>query len=331
MPSAIQIRCPFCLNQHPVSDSLKCPETGRLIPPRYMKDVAKGVRIANMLTIGFSGHGKTCYLAALIYSLRYGEPIRNWPGFSFLGLDDDTLDIVLDQYVRQLILGVLPEATREFVPYTLILRLSRMPLATKAGSLTVSYSPKDLVLNLYDARGEAFQHKETIARDIALLGQLNNLVLLFDLSRVRTEAATTGKGPEEQLHDLLSRVLAAVDELGQDRKKGVVICFTKADELWGNDDYGPLSIRPTMHLQAASGMTKYVSYLDARSDSIAEWVLERYPSVYYLLHEYFKPVRFASVSALGTSPGSDGRTVDSVVPSGIMDPLLSLLRMDGLL
>lgn len=329
MASPGNLRCPYCLREHPL-EARECETLGVAIPRSYATELRRGAKTTNMLTIGYSGHGKTCYLASLIYSLYHGEPIKRWDGFSYLGLNDATLDMVQEQYVSKLALGKLPDATREFAPYTLILQLNDIPLATRVGPMTLKYAPRELILNMYDAMGEVFEQQQTISDNIQILAEIENLVLLFDLARVRRDALTSGKGPEQQLHNLLSRVLSAISELDQVGRKGIVVCFTKSDEFWNKPDYGPLAVKPTMPLAGAPMMGEYIRELDRRSKEIGDWVRAEYPSVYNALVRYFSPVRFTCVSALGTAPGDD-RTVAGMRPSGIVDPLLSLLRIEGLL
>jgi hypothetical protein len=286
-----------------------------------------------MLTIGYSGHGKTCYLASFMHALYYGDPVSRWPGFSFIGLNQATLDQVHNAYVNALQKGVLPERTKLFMDAGsfLTLEMHDVPLARKAGPIGVGYAPQRLVLNLYDIGGEIYEAQETIRTNISLISGLTNLVLLIDLEKIRADAQRTGAGPVQQMHNLLNTVLNSLDELGQRRRKGIVVCFTKADQFWGNADYGPLSEPARLPLAGSGGMRAYVGEMSRRSRAIGTWAQANYPQFHNSLRAYFKPVVFTTVSALGASPqgGDGGQTIEVLRPSGLMDPLLSLLRMDG--
>lgn len=329
MPEGLaNIRCPFCQQLHP-QDLRECPATKAAIPRAYVRAQLDGVRTASMLTIGYGLHGKTCYLSSFMHALYYGDPSLRWPGFSFIGLNQETLDIVHRSYVGQLHAGVLPERTSNFVYNTLILSLQQVPLVRKVGPLRAGYTPQRLILNLYDIGGEVYEAAETIRSQLALLRELDNLVFLIDIKRIQqpTEGEAAG-GPVERLHALVNTVLNALDELEQVGRKGIVVCFTKADTLWGDRDFGPLSQRSTLPLPDATGMSAYVADLDRRSAAIGAWVQAEFPQFFNSLQAYFKPVSFVAVSALGSSPGPDN-ALQVWRPAGIMDPLLTLLRMDG--
>lgn len=320
------ITCPFCLKLHPASDS-ECPTTHAHIPRSYVRAMQERKCMASMLTIGYSGHGKTCYLASLLHSLYYGDPSRAWPGFSFIGLNQSTLDRVHDSYVSVLNQGVLPERTSEFVPDSLILQMSQVPIARKLGPLVIGHAPGELVLNLYDIGGEVYTMEQSISERISIIAELPNLVFLVDLLQIRREAEISGRGAVQQLHGLLNTVLNALDELGQVGRKGIIVCFTKADQLWGDPDFGPLAEQSKDHLPAAGEMKQYMAHLRTRSDLIGTWVQLSYPAFYNALVQYFKPVAFTTVSALGVEP--EDQTVAVVRPSGIIDPLLWTLKMEG--
>ena len=103
----VRVTCPHCLQSHDTSVR-ECPETGAEIPNRYIRNHLHGERVASMLTVGWSGHGKTCYLASFMHGCYYDLP-RAWPGFSLIGLNQATLDVVHDAYVNRIHGGDLPD------------------------------------------------------------------------------------------------------------------------------------------------------------------------------------------------------------------------------
>lgn len=319
--------CPFCLQRHEAGVSL-CPVKQKPVPERFKERCARGVPLASMLTVGYRGHGKTCYLSSLLHALYYGDPVAAWEGFSFIGLDQQTLDDIQDSYVSTLQRGVLPDSTRAMAPQGLVLELADIPLATaKVGPLVVSYAPKDLMLTLYDAPGEVFERQESIERDLPMLDGLRSLVFLIDLEQMQREAKERAIGPVQAMHRLANTMRLATES---DGTKGIIVVFNKADQYWGKPDYGPLSQRPPVALAGAKDMREYVAYLKGRSQEIGEWVRSVYAPFYNVLSAQFKPVMYASTSALGSRPAAEG-TLEVLRPSGIMDPLLLTLLMDGLL
>jgi hypothetical protein len=320
--------CPFCLKPHDVGVTL-CPTAQIRVPERYIELASTGTPVASMLTVGYKDHGKTCYLSSLLHALYYGDPIVAWEGFSSIGLDQVTLDGIHDTYVSTLEQGRLPDSTRAMAPQGLVLEWTNVPLAAaKVGPLAVFYAPKTLMLTLYDAPGETFERRDSMDRDLRMLPGLKNLVFLIDLEQMRREANDKGIEPVQNMHRLANTILLATQ--GSAGKKGIVVVFNKADQYWGNPDYGPLSRRPSLALPGAKGMREYTDYLKNRSKEIEAWVHAEYLPFYNQLAAHFKPVRYASTSALGGRPVGQ-RSVEVLRPSGIMDPLLHTLMMDGLL
>src|SRR5262249_15414650 len=118
--------CPYCLINNQAS-VMVCGQCKQAFPPAYAQaQNAKSARPPVIISIvGFSGHGKTVYLASLFHTLERLMP-KFWPNFSPLALDQDTLTSIEEKYqlLRQ---GKLPESTRLNFPKPSIHRLSGIP------------------------------------------------------------------------------------------------------------------------------------------------------------------------------------------------------------
>ena len=123
--------CPFCMKYHHYS-KIQCPEKKIRIPSVYLEDSKRGVPIVVMLTIGYSGHGKTCFLSSFFHTLYRGKISEKWPGFSFIGLTMETLNRIHSEYVNILDHGRLPPKTPIMFPTPLILKFQQIPLKVKS-------------------------------------------------------------------------------------------------------------------------------------------------------------------------------------------------------
>lgn len=93
--------CPFCLRKHDYAKSRFCPNVKSCINPEQSEEIPdlyisqhSQVPPLWLLTVGFSRHGKTCYIAALTLMLE--NLYRVWPDATWFPLDDYTRDIIRD-------------------------------------------------------------------------------------------------------------------------------------------------------------------------------------------------------------------------------------------
>ena len=118
--------CPFCMEKH--SDSVEeCVRKKVRVPSVYIDDIKDGVPVMFVFTIGYSGHGKTCFLSSFFHTLYHGSIALQWPGFSFLGLNQQTLTTIRNEYVNILDSGRLPAKTAIMFPTPLILKFQQIP------------------------------------------------------------------------------------------------------------------------------------------------------------------------------------------------------------
>lgn len=67
-----RVTCPFCLQHHDTGStpSFICPKYQESIPAPYIREHDTTTPLW-LVTVGFSKHGKTTYLAALTLTLRH--------------------------------------------------------------------------------------------------------------------------------------------------------------------------------------------------------------------------------------------------------------------
>lgn len=316
--------CPFCAGRHSLS-TRECREIGHPVPSAYIDAQRRQVPTVPMLTIGYASHGKTCFLSGLMHYLYHGPPAETWENFTFFGLTQETLNMVHDEFVTVLDRGDLPPNTASVFPEPLIMQFDNFPLARKLFKWK-QYAPKELITVFYDIGGEVYNSDETIKNNLPIVQVIKHLIFLIDLSLLVQESEAGGASVVQQLHNLLNTVFNAISDLGANGKKGILICFTKADRLWGKEGFGPLSERAMTDLPPFSAVGAYSKNMDQRSKEIGDFIRRKYPLFYNSLATHFKPVQFTAVSALGANP--ENNRIGVLRPANVMDPLFWCLKME---
>ncbi len=319
--------CPFCMGLH--NDTVKeCPVKNVQIPSAYTSDLKKGVPIIHIFTIGYSGHGKTCFFSSFFHTLYHGEISKAWPGFAFMGLNMDTLNKIHDGYVNPLGQGQLPAKTPIMFPTPLILKFHNMPLRFNGLRRLFFARPtmqRDVIFIFYDIGGGVFEVPEKIKDNLPIINKVNTLLFLIDLPSLITQAET-GDSVVMSMHELLNKACLAMGAEQLGRKK-LVIGFTKTDLMWGKEDtYGPLSKKISQTIPPVGEIQDYLDTLRSHSRSIEGYLLERYPA-FYNLCKNFNSVCCVSLSALGSTPKDDVK-INKLAPSHVMDPILWTLKLE---
>ena len=326
--------CPFCMDYHRYA-AMECPEKRIRIPSVYAEDVRRGVPVVVMLTIGYSGHGKTCFLSSLFHTLYYGKISETWPGFSFIGLTMETLNRIHNEYVNTLEQGRLPPKTPIMFPTPLILKFQQIPL--KVRNLFKRYyhrmtlEPQEIIVIFYDIGGGTFEVDEKIRQNAPILQEINTLIFLISLPRILSETRTN-VAIVQQMHKLLNTIVLAIGAIGQRKQKNIVICFTMGDEMWHSDDhrYGQLTL-PIHHLLPdLRELPAYFREFHGDSEIITQHIQEEYTPFYNALQNNFRTVRFTAISSLGSHPTDEGQII-GLSPTNIFDPILALFHFEGYL
>lgn len=329
------ILCPFCMQYHPHSMQ-ECPVKRVRIPSVYIEDTRRGVPVAVMLTIGYSGHGKTCFLSSLFHTLYHARICDIWPGFSFIGLTMETLNRIHNEYVNILDHGHLPPKTPIMFPTPLILKFQRMPLNTRGlyqhYVKRLKMTPQELICIFYDIGGGTFEVDEKIRQNVPILREISTLIFLVSLPRLLQDAEAGTMSVVQQLHKLLNTIVIAIGAIGLRKKKNIVICFTMGDEMWECNDhrYGQLGIPIHHDMPAQDDFSEYFSRFQLDSDIICQHIREDYTPFYNALANNFKSCSFTAISSLGSHPTDEGM-IAHLSPANIFDPLFSLLKLEGYL
>jgi len=313
-----------------------CPEKGLRIPTAYLDDVKRGVPVVVMLTIGYSGHGKTCFLSSFFHSLYHDSIAEKWPGFSFIGLTMETLNRIHYEYVNILDNGLLPPKTPIMFPSPLILKFQQIPLKVrsfyKRRVQRRDLEQGELIVIFYDIGGGTFDVDEKIRQNIPVLQELNTLVFLVSLPQILSDARAGSIAVVQRLHKLLNTIVIALQDLGQHKQKNIMVCFTMGDEMWDQESlrYGPLSMRLTHDTPHVADFGAYFDNLLSDSAIIAEHIQTEYQAFYNALTNNFRAIRFTSLSSLGVAPNQAGQILN-LAPANVFDPLLTLLHLEGYL
>jgi hypothetical protein len=294
--------CPYCLKN--TSEST-CKGCGESLPPLYMKNARN---LAIFSAVGFSGHGKTVYLAALLHAMEK-QLTRTWPKFYRQGLDVEAVKRVQEnlQLLRR---GDLPESTRRNFPRPSIHLLAEMP---QLGTRT---------LLIYDPPGEAFDTDEGIERFAHFVQHSPAVVFLVSLCDLQDP-------PEEDLYRLLNTYVLGMARMGvKTNKQRLVVTYTKADLLTERLQGYPAALGHlgNANLAEMANPRQYLNTLKAVSDQLAAFTENDFEARNFmrLARKEFKSLAFCAVSALGTPP-EDGRLSTVIEPRRVADPLMWVL------
>lgn len=305
--------CPYCLRN--IANVPKCPQNdcNQDIPPMYREAYSRWRQPAILSTVGFSGHGKTVYLAAMLHQLGKRLP-RIWPGFFRQGLDMNAINNVKEN-LALLEEGKLPESTRKNFPKPSLHKLANMPHF------------KERQLAIYDASGEAFEadlDTEAHAHFVK-----NARAVLFLVSLVDLE-----KPEDENLYRLLQTYILSMKRMkGELHKQHLVVVFSKADLLQPRlGDYPEvLSYLEKDDDAEIRDVRRYMQRMEGISQQLAQFLRTDLQADQFLnmatdkKQKHFQGISFCAVSALGSAP--IGMTLSEAMrPKRVIDPLLWVLE-----
>ncbi len=299
--------CPYCLENTAGPTCHHCKES---LPPLYARRHGALARPPAILSaVGFSGHGKTVYLAALLHMLEK-RLTQIWSKFYRQALDLDSVRTV-QQNLALLQKGELPESTRRNFPKPSIHQLTEIP----------QFGTRDLLI--YDPPGEAFNSDEGIERYAHFVQRAR--VVVFLVSVVDLEAPKS-----DDLYRLLNTyVLGMARMRAKTRSQHLIVTFTKADRLIAEFQKYPKvldHLRNPDH-RPMENPRKYSETLRFVSAELAAYTEQELGarSFVHLTRDQFKSVAYCAVSALG-SPPEDGRLSTAIEPRRVADPLIWVLE-----
>jgi hypothetical protein len=266
--------------------------------------------------VGFSGHGKTVYLASLYYVLQNLVP-RAWKAFYRQGLTFETLK-VLHHNLSMLKSGELPASTPHVFPEPNIDRLFKIP---RFG---------DRTLLIYDPQGEAFDvvREDSFQKFAGFVKHSQCVLFLISLSDMMEGGFQDSVADE--MHRLLERYNVGMSEMGiRDSFQHLMVVYTKADSLL-SDFRLPAEITKYLEngeVETLGDVRSYLQGMHHNSELLLEFTREELQAANFLNNakDHFKSVDFCAVSALGSKPTGD-RLAERIAPRRVIDPLLWVLE-----
>ncbi len=236
-------KCPFCLREHDFNQSLKCPNNKlREVPIDFVRNYDQ-VDTLWLMTIGFKGHGKTCYLAALTLVLENITPA--WPDTSALYMDEYTQSRV--QEMRRIAeQGDTPAPSLiENPPQPMLIQLANLP-GEKNSCLVMFDTPGELfdkvsIAKLPDERKGDFS-PQNIAEYMHFLRSIKNIWFLVSVEDLDINR-------ESRIDDLLGTYIERMRRLGESLAgRNLIVIYTKGDKfLTENSPYSlPASVADYM-------------------------------------------------------------------------------------
>lgn len=313
--------CPFCLAQvkqftKNANTGYACPECKESVPALYLDGYFQ-YPPAILGSVGFRGHGKTVYLAALFHVLAHHELPQHWPGFYKTAPGDHSLEI-LDANIRMLKAGNLPDSTAQNFPKPTLVQLKGIPTGKWA------------TLLCYDAAGESFEKAARIVTYARFFARSTTVLFLLSIPDLEGEGADVA----QEMERLLTVYRNGIAELGGNtRLQRLVVVYTKADKWTAlfPDQYREL--RDYLQAGTFDGLADYPSYkksLFAISEQLRTLTAEHLQAQAFLNNakDNFASVRFCVVSALGAQPTKDQQLQTRIAPRRVLDPLLWVLDND---
>lgn len=309
----MEILCPFCFKEH---SGNKCEREGKdtkRIPQSYIKMVSRGVPVYPVVVIGYKGCGKTTFLCSFIYSLFDSHFFHIEP------LDQETINRIRHDYYPTLV------DRKTFLPPTSAERVFEEPLLIE---LNINQKKrffaknKELILLMYDVSGETYNEINNVVTKLPFIARIPNLIILIDLYSMYIKHQDK---VEIELQGLVSTIKRALDELDSPPKtKNAIVCFTKSDECWGKEGFGPLAKRDAL----SENFEEYCKNMADKSNAIEEFLKnsKRYDDFYKAIVKDFGGWFFIDTSSVGGKINHEKNTFDTFSPYRVSDPILWLLN-----
>jgi hypothetical protein len=312
----VHVVCPFCLKAHDFVDSYVCLEyPSETVPPTYVRDYA-AVPPLWLVTMGFSGHGKTTYLAALTLML---ENIGTaWQGMFYRPLDQYTMDMVR-LVRREAMLGDLPPSVPKGIPRPLLFCVYNLP---ESGSRC---------LVMYDMSGEVCNSISGVQEYVTSIKQVTTMWFLVSLRDLEKDAEC------KTITDLFAVYLSAMESLNVSLTgRNLIVVYTKADlepstkevrEYLMQDPHQWLtSNRGAPPAMGGFSLGDYVENMVAMSDYLEEYTWKRVrggAAFLNMVKAQGMNLVFSITSALGQSPDPySSRLPVEATRFRVLDPLL---------
>ena len=317
--------CPYCVDEIPAGSTqhAECRMANNRPFPLFYQDYHRGDQADYPIVfsvVGFSGHGKTVYLAALFDYLDH-QLTDIWPGFAARVLDQDSLTR-LNENRRRLRNGELPGRTAVNFPRPGIMRPSGMPHLT------------DRTVLVCDPPGEAFTDQAQISELAGFVKRSQCVLFLIDLGAL-------GAATADEMATLLETYLLGLRTMGgSDKRQHLVIVYTKADRMQavvpGFADLLTRSPELKTWLQVLRPETlanpaEHLRQLQQISNQLLQFTRDDLNASKFsnLAEIHFESVTYTAVTSLGASPEGEGnqqRLKVRMAPRCVIDPFLVMLN-----
>jgi hypothetical protein len=309
--------CPFCLAKVQgfarQDVGWRCPECAEPVPALYLN--AYDAHPPTVFsTVGFSGHGKTVFLAALFHLLSHPRLAEQWPRFYRIAVGDHSLERLAAD-ARALAAGLLPDSTPQSLPTPTMLRLAGLPAFNGA------------TLLCYDAAGESFKRAAGLRQYGRFLTRATTVLFLVSVPDLLRHDGEAPAGPGEAIKRLLEIYANGMAELGGDtRRQRLLLVFTKADEWEALRRPGQEHLLAHLSADSFEGIDNYALYVARLRDvssRLRELMANELGGRAFLNHAaaHFASLDFCIVSALGSAPAEQAMQT-RIAPRRVLDPLV---------
>ncbi|MEL6895856.1 MAG: hypothetical protein AAFP90_07130 [Planctomycetota bacterium] len=274
--------------------------------------------------IGFSGHGKSTYLAALTMVLD--QLAVGISSFMTNYLDQQTLQTLQEIRARS-IRGEMVAPTQMARPTPLVLQVE--------GELEANEPPLRRTLSVYDTAGEHFKQLSRIADVVPALPHLDSTWFVFSVADFDTDEELS------TIADLFQSYRAAIESAGKSlANQQIVVVFTKCELIQDRLPSGVID-----YLQDDPFVSiNDPQYEPPRNFSLSKY-LDRSAEISDQLHAFTGTIRggqaflnmakrsgvrlrFAATTALGSSPDADNVLRTAAQRFRVLDPLFWSLLND---
>ncbi|MDW8300070.1 MAG: hypothetical protein RML95_12125 [Anaerolineae bacterium] len=321
--------CPFCTKQHDFSRfPFSCPETGREVPMTFIREYRSTPPLW-LVSVGFSGHGKTVYQSALTLMLEQISAV--WEGVYNRYLDPETNRIVRE-WRHQALTGEQPRPNpAQQLPPPILMSVYNIP----------TYGSRCVVM--YDISGEVFESLDLVNSDpnfIAVLRHVDTVWFLISLKDLLS--FDNQQGGMHTMQDLFNAYMTGMEQLGARMQgRNLIVVYTKADAVFfppevraylAEDELRDLTNPASeLILPTAWDMNAYVARMEHISELLLQYTRKNIrggAAFINIARSHGMNLKFCVTSALGRSPDGETHVMrEAATRYRVLDPFIWALHL----